>query len=189
MTLKARRGARISAVSALLLVGIATSAVAAAPVPALTAASSQPSTITASTMTVAGFRYTGITTLAQGGGTVRALTFVMSRASMQGFALAVPCQKVASGLSTQFDLAVPAAASVASPGAMTVYATEVDYATTDTTVPTPTPPPFRWTVAVPPPQHLLFADAGTLTGVKIAVTRLDAATLTMNSVRSTSSFC
>lgn len=157
--------------------------------PAGLVASVEQSVITADSMTVSGFQYTGLTTLPRGGSTVVALTFVMSTASMPGFALTVPCHPVANGFQMQFVLAVPGTAAASSPASMTVYATEIDYTTTDTSIPPPAVPPYRWTVAAPPPLHLLAADAGTLTGVKIVVVRVDAPTMTFGPVKSTSSFC
>lgn len=181
---------RLAAVAGLLLAAATTPALAA---PRLAApglvTSSAPATVTAASISLAGFQFAGITTLARGPGTVNVLTFVMSTASMRGFALAVPCHPATGGFQMQFNLAVPSSSTVVSTSAMTLYATELAYLTTDTTLPPPAVPPYRWTVASPPPQHLLAADSGTLTAVSIALTRLDAPELLMTAPRSTSSFC
>ena len=192
MTLGGRRGVGVVAASAVLLAGLSTPAMAAAR-PRVGAhtlvASTTPATIDTSSMSVTGFQYAGLTAIpVAGGGTVPVLTFNFSSASMTGFSLAVPCH-LTGGFNMQFDLAVAPAATAVSPGPMTIYATELDYSTADTTIPAPPVPPFKWIVAAPPPTHLLAGDTGTLTGVKVSLVLLDAPLLTLNSLRSTSSFC
>lgn len=193
MTADRARGVRTAALLGALLMALSTPAVAATPprqAPAAgVVASTAPAVITAASMLVSGFRYTGTTTLPSGAGSVTTLTFVVATSSMLDFQLAVPCHPAGGGFNMQFDMAVPPGVAATSPASMTIYATELDYLTADPTIAAPAVPPFRWTVASPPPTHLLAADAGTLSAVRINIVRVDAPTLSLGATRSTSSFC
>jgi hypothetical protein len=135
-----------------------------------------PSTLTASSLAVIGFQYTGNVLMTTAAGPVPAMEFAVSTATFSGLAIlqTCPASKVRMALSL-----TPGAHAVAT--TLRLDATRLTATIGGT--------PIDWTVAAPPPTHPFAADAGTLDAV--TVTTLDAAAATMSqpSLRLQTSFC
>lgn len=132
--------------------------------------------MTASSLAVIDFVYTGNVSVTTAAGPVQAMEFAMSTATFAGLAIVQACP------ASKVRLAVSLA-----PGAHAVATTlRLDATRLSATI---GGTPFDWTVDAPPPTHPFAADTGTLDAVSVTMLDSAAATMSQPSLRLQASFC
>ena len=132
--------------------------------------------MTATSLAVKGFQYTGTVSVTTAGGRVQAMEFSISEATFAGLALSQACP--ASKVRLTVSLA-PGAHAVAT--ALRLDATRLTATIGGV--------PVDWTVDAPPPTHPLAGDGGALDAVHLTMLDSAAAKMSQPSLRLQASFC